>query len=136
MAGTIAGDGDVGMPSSAVQLLKIAEFLQTINAMLLYEIVDVFDLDCLDDHHFFAHVVEQLLVTMPVMSVTKHGITAMVNMHEFVVKGIPLETCYFLTSLSMFRMLMEKLGTKNLLGMQRQQQQQQNQSVKLCIMCP
>ena len=33
-----AGDGDVGTPLSAMQLLKVAEFLQTTNAMALHEI--------------------------------------------------------------------------------------------------
>ena len=83
-----AASGDVvGVPLDAQQLLKIAETLQTTNALSLIEIVEGLDLDSACDDRFLARVSEQLLVNMPVMSVSKGGFIVIVNMHEFLFSG-------------------------------------------------
>ena len=82
-----ASGGVVGAPLDAQQLLKIAETLQTTNALSLIEIVEGLDLDSACDDRFLARVSEQLLVNMPVMSVSKGGFIVIVNMHEFLFSG-------------------------------------------------
>ena len=82
-----ASGGVVGVPLDAQQLLKIAETLQTTNALSLIEIVEGLDLDSACDDRFLARVSEQLLVNMPVMSVSKGGFIVIVNMHEFLFSG-------------------------------------------------
>ena len=53
----------------------------------MHEIVDGLHLDGSDNDPFLAHLTEQLLMSMPVMSVSKGGPTAIVNMHEFLFAG-------------------------------------------------